>query len=187
MKLKQLTSLAIALVAVAVAVVVLASGGSAKTRVAHIAGATAISVRHTSLGSTLVDANGRTLYLFEADKRNVSKLSAAGRAVWPLFTSRASVRAEGGAQASKLGKTAAHQVTYNGHPLYYFVGDHAAGSVRGQALKEFGALWYVLTPSGNAITTAVHSTNAPVPAPTYSAPAPTAPSTPTTPTYNYGY
>jgi predicted lipoprotein with Yx(FWY)xxD motif len=187
MKMKQLTSLALVLVAVVVAVVVLASGGSAKTRVAQIAGGTAISVRHTSLGSTLVDANGRTLYLFEADKRNVSKLSAAGRAVWPPFTSSASVKAEGGAQASKIGHTAAHQVTYNGHPLYHFVADHAAGSVRGQALKEFGALWYVLAPSGNAITTAVHSTNTPTPATTYSAPAPTAPTTPTTPTYNYGY
>jgi predicted lipoprotein with Yx(FWY)xxD motif len=187
MKMKQLTSLALVLVAAVVAVVVLASGGSAKTRVAQIAGGTAISVRHTSLGSTLVDASGRTLYLFEADKRNVSKLSAAGRAVWPPFTSSASVKAEGGAQASKIGHTAAHQVTYNGHPLYHFVADNAAGSVRGQALKEFGALWYVLAPSGNAITTAVHSTSTPTPATTYSAPAPAAPTTPTTPTYNYGY
>ncbi|MEA2196592.1 MAG: hypothetical protein QOJ25_643 [Solirubrobacteraceae bacterium] len=190
MKMKQLVSLSLTLAVAAVVAVVLASGGSAKSRVAQVAGGSAISIRHTSLGATLVDANGRTLYLFEADKRNVSKLSVAGRAVWPLFTSSGTVRAQGGAQAGKIGRTAAHQVTYNGHPLYRFVGDHAAGSVRGQHLREFGALWFVLSPSGNAVTSAVHSTTTPsAPSSGYAAPAPAAPTTPapTAPTYNYGY
>lgn len=177
MRMKQLTSIIFALAAVAVVAVVLAGGGSAKSRVAHAAGASAVSVRHTSLGATLVDANGRTLYLFEADKRNVSRLSAAGRKVWPLFTSSGAVKAEGGARAAKLGRTAAHQVTYNGHPLYYFIGDHGAGSTTGQGLKEFGALWWVLSPNGNAITHAAHTSSTP----STSQPAPAAPS------YSYGY
>jgi hypothetical protein len=45
-------------------------------------------------------------------------------------------------------------VTYNGHPLYYYVGDRQAGSTAGQGLNQFGALWYVLSPSGNAVTSA---------------------------------
>ena len=55
------------------------------------------------------------------------------------------------------------QVTYQGHPLYYYVGDSNPGSTRGQGLNEFGALWYVLGPSGNAITSAP-STSAAAPA-----------------------
>ena len=56
------------------------------------------------------------------------------------------------------------QVTYNGHPLYYYVGDHAPGSTNAQQLKEFGALWYVLAPSGSAITSTVPSNPTPAPA-----------------------
>jgi hypothetical protein len=45
-------------------------------------------------------------------------------------------------------------VTYNGHPVYYFVGDHNPGQTAGQGLNEFGARWYVLSPAGTAITAA---------------------------------
>lgn len=56
--------------------------------------------------------------------------------------------------AGDIGATAAGQVTYSGHPLYYFVGDHNAGQTAGQGLNEFGARWYVLSTSGAAITSA---------------------------------
>lgn len=52
------------------------------------------------------------------------------------------------------GATGAAQVTYNGHPLYYFVGDHSSGQTTGQGLNQFGALWYVLSPRGAEITSA---------------------------------
>ena len=51
-------------------------------------------------------------------------------------------------------------MTYYGHPLYYYVGDKGAGETNGQGLKEFGALWYVLSPTGSAVT-GVPSTPAP--------------------------
>ena len=70
-------------IAVAVGIFVATSGGSAKTIHPTAPAASALSVRQTSLGPTLTDAQGRTLYLFQADKRNVSTLSAAGQAVWP--------------------------------------------------------------------------------------------------------
>jgi predicted lipoprotein with Yx(FWY)xxD motif len=174
-KRRHLTSLGITLIAVAIAVVALAAGGSAKNRQAQAASAATVSVRHTSLGETLVGPNGRTLYLFEGDKRNVSHLSAAGRAVWPPLTG--TVRAGSGVQASKLGRTHTgfRQVTYNGHPLYYYVGDHAPGNTKGQDLKEFGALWFVLSPSGNANTTTAHAASSSQPAPAAA------------PTTSYGY
>jgi hypothetical protein len=44
------------------------------------------------------------------------------------------------------------QVTYNGHPLYLFVRDQKPGDISGQGVSAFGALWYVLSSSGNQIT-----------------------------------
>lgn len=170
MKLKSLAPLGVTTVVVAIGAVVLAGGGSAKT-LAHVAGTSAITINHTALGQTLTDAKGRTLYLFEADKRNLSKLSAAGRAVWPPFTATGKVKALGGAQAGKIGTTTtgSKQVTYNGHPLYYYVGDRSAGSTKGQGLNQFGALWFVLSANGNANTAKVAAVaSQPATAPTYS-------------------
>jgi predicted lipoprotein with Yx(FWY)xxD motif len=145
-------------VAAVVAVVVATSGASTKKMAQSVAAGSAISVKQTSLGPTLVDANGRTLYLFEADKANVSKLSAAGQAIWPPFTARTAPRALGGAIAGRIGTIAhpggAAQITYNGHPLYYYVADHSPGQTRGQGLNQFGALWYVLSANGSAVTSA---------------------------------
>ena len=156
-------SLVLGVVAVVAAIyaAILTTGGSAKkTQPAGPANA-AISVQQTSLGKTLTDANGRTLYLFAADKPDVSTLSAAGRAFWPPFTSAIKPSAKSGARVGEIGTvtgaTGAGQVTYNGHPLYYFVGDHNPGQTSGQALNQFGARWYVLSPSGAAITSAANA------------------------------
>ena len=43
------------------------------------------------------------------------------------------------------------QVTYKGHPLYLFVKDKDDGDAYGEAIKAFGAEWYVLAPSGNKV------------------------------------
>jgi predicted lipoprotein with Yx(FWY)xxD motif len=60
-----------------------------------------------------------------------------------------------GASASLLGTTARSdgttQVTYNGHPLYYFVGDTKAGDTMGEGSTAFGAGWDVLSPAGDKI------------------------------------
>jgi hypothetical protein len=47
------------------------------------------------------------------------------------------------------------QVAYDGHPLYYFVGDSKPGEITGQGNDGFGAKWWLVNPSGTAITTAV--------------------------------
>jgi predicted lipoprotein with Yx(FWY)xxD motif len=168
MNIKYLASAGLAIVIAAVAVAVFAiGGGNAKANQSQAAAGSAINIRSTALGKTLVDANGRTLYLFEGDRANISTLSAAGTAVWPRFVSSTPVKAGNGVQAALIGTTTSptgvKQVTYEGHPLYYYVGDSNPGSTRGQGLNEFGALWYVLAPSGNAITSAP-STSAAAPA-----------------------
>jgi predicted lipoprotein with Yx(FWY)xxD motif len=145
----------VVVIAAAVYAVILTTGSSGKKAPA-VAANSAISVQQTPLGRTLTDANGRTLYLFAADKPNVSTLSAPGLAFWPPFTSTIKPSATGGALAGKIDTVSggAGQVTYNGHPLYYFVGDHNPGQTSGQGLNQFGARWYVLSPSGAAVTSA---------------------------------
>ena len=169
MKKRSLSVLALVAVIAAGAFVIVVSGGKTNQQPAYGAapapaksgatsppGNTAIGVRTTSLGRALVDANGRTLYLFEADGPNLSKLPAAGLAEWPPLTTTVKPRATGGATAAAIGTISAAggktQVTYNGHPLYYFAGDHNPGDTNGQGLNEFGALWYALTPVGAANT-----------------------------------
>ena len=53
--------------------------------------------------------------------------------------------------AAARAPTAPRQVTYDGHPLYYFAGDKAPGDVRGQGIDNFGGGWYVVTPGGDKI------------------------------------
>ena len=147
------------LVAAVVAFFVATSGGSTRTAQATSGKAAALSVQQTALGQTLIDARGRTLYLFEGDRPDVSTLSAAGRGVWPPFTSATTPHASNGVAGTRIGTIAGTgQVTYNGHPLYYFVGDQKPGQTAGQGLNEFGALWYVLSPQGNAVVSAPKST-----------------------------
>jgi predicted lipoprotein with Yx(FWY)xxD motif len=119
------------------------------------AASSAVGLRHTSHGATLVDARGRTLYLFEADRANKSNCSSACLTVWPLFTAKTKPHARGGAVASKIGTIPGpggrRIVTYAKHPLYYYVGDRKPGDTRGQGLRQFGAKWYVLSASGRKI------------------------------------
>ena len=149
-----LSILLIAIFAI-VAVIAASSGGTKKAPQRSVAGGSAISLAQTPVGRALVDANGRALYLFAGDKPNVSRLSAAGQAVWPPFTSSTLPAATGGASAAQIGSIAASkQITYNGHPLYYFVGDRNPGQTTGQGLNEFGARWYVISGAGAGITSA---------------------------------
>jgi predicted lipoprotein with Yx(FWY)xxD motif len=71
------------------------------------------------------------------------------------LTTTATPKASGTAKASLLGTTTrsdgSREVTYAGHPLYYFAGDTAPGQTTGQGSDGFGADWWVVTPGGKAI------------------------------------
>jgi predicted lipoprotein with Yx(FWY)xxD motif len=83
-------------------------------------------------GKALVGSNGRTLYLFQADKNGTSACSGACAAAWPPDTVTGTPQAGSGVSQSLLGTITradgTSQVTYNGHPLYYFTADTAAGT-----------------------------------------------------------
>ena len=106
-------------------------------------------------GKFLADGQGRALYLFEADKGSMSACTGACAATWPPVTASAMPMAGGGVSQPLLGTTkradGTEQLTYNGHPLYYFAADTGAGMVKGQGSTEFGAGWYVLNAKGSKI------------------------------------
>jgi predicted lipoprotein with Yx(FWY)xxD motif len=107
-------------------------------------------------GTALVDGTGRALYLFEADTGTTSTCTGACAQVWPpLLASGPAPVTTGAAEASLVGASpradGTLQVTYDGHPLYYFAGDTAPGDVRGQGIHNFGGGWYVVAPGGDGI------------------------------------
>jgi predicted lipoprotein with Yx(FWY)xxD motif len=108
------------------------------------------------LGKILVDSKGRTLYLFQKDTGPMSTCSGGCATEWPPVTTSRKPTAGSGLTASKVGRTTrsdgSKQVTYNGHPLYLYVGDSKAGDATGQGIDAFGARWYALSPSGSTVT-----------------------------------
>lgn len=114
-----------------------------------------VRVGTTKLGRILVDSQGRSLYLFEKDTGTASTCYGACASLWPPLNVSDSPKAGAGIVASKLGTTKRKdgqaEVTYNGHPLYYYAGDQKPGDTTGQGLNQFGAPWDVLSTSGKGI------------------------------------
>jgi outer membrane protein assembly factor BamB/predicted lipoprotein with Yx(FWY)xxD motif len=111
------------------------------------------------LGPVLVNAQGRTLYLYAPDKHQKVTCVASCAEVWPpaFLPSGQKPIASGLVKQSLLGSdpdpAGGRVVTYAGWPLYTFVSDTAPGKATGQGLNINGGLWYVLSPSGQVIKT----------------------------------
>jgi predicted lipoprotein with Yx(FWY)xxD motif len=116
-----------------------------------------VGVASENVGKILVDSQGRTLYLFERDSGRKSACSGACAVEWPPLRASGKPTVGTGANASIVATSARSdgkpQITYNGHPLYLFSADQKAGDTNGQGVNAFGGLWYVLSSSGNEITT----------------------------------
>jgi predicted lipoprotein with Yx(FWY)xxD motif len=116
----------------------------------------AVKLGQSKLGRVLVDGQGHTLYLFERDERGESYCSGACAAVWPPFETDGHPQAVGGIAAGALGTTKRDdgdvQVTYRGHPLYYYAADASTpGKTTGEDVDQFGASWYVLDAGGKPV------------------------------------
>ena len=109
---------------------------------------------HPDLGAILVDTRGRTLYLFTVDEKDRSNCMHGCALAWPPLHTVGDPSAEEGVEAGRLGVIArddgSSQVTYNGFPLYYFAPDEKPGDAKGHFV---GDTWFVVTPSGEALTT----------------------------------
>lgn len=119
------------------------------------AGAAMVSTAGGELGEHLVGPNQHTIYLFEKDTGTTSTCTGACASAWPPLLTTGAPMASGGAQAGLLGTTTRDdgttQVTYGGHPMYYYSGDTAPGDTAGQEVDAFGAEWYVVAPTGKAV------------------------------------
>jgi predicted lipoprotein with Yx(FWY)xxD motif len=128
---------------------------SSSNPAASAGGAVTVTVRTSGLGQILTDGQGKTVYLFEKEKAGVSSCDGSCAGVWPPVTTSGAAQSSGTASALLVSTTTRTdgkvQVTYNGHPLYYYVGDGKPGDTNGQNLDQFGAGWYVLNPAGSKI------------------------------------
>ena len=141
-------------VAVALAVALASLAAATAGANAGARGAPVGSTR-TGLGRVAVDSHGRTLYLFEKDKRGHSACSGLCATYWPPLLTHGKPVAMSGVKRSLLGtirrSDGRRQVTLAGHPLYRFSGDSKRGQTNGEGLDDFGGGWDALTPSGKKI------------------------------------
>lgn len=118
-------------------------------------GGKVVKVGSSNLGRILVDSHGKTLYLWAHDKTRKSTCYGDCARYWPPLLTRGKPVARAGARARLLGTTRRHdgrlQVTYAGHPLYYFVQDTRPGQTTGAGSTGFGARWDPLSASGKAV------------------------------------
>lgn len=141
-----------------------ASGSAAAGGASSASGSgsgTTISTGSSSAGAILTDGSGKAVYLWVKDSNGQSACDGACLGAWPVVPATGTVTAAGGAQASDLGtlkrSDGTMQVTYMGHPLYYYVGDTGPGQANGQNSDSFGAKWWLVSPSGADVTAAVTS------------------------------
>jgi predicted lipoprotein with Yx(FWY)xxD motif len=131
------------------------SSGSARPTTGNGQAAT-IGVAKTKLGSVLVDAQGRTLYLFRKDAGTTSECTGACATFWPPLSATGTPTTDAAAKASLVGTSTRSdgttQVTYNGHPVYQYSGDHSPGDTNGEGINAFGGLWYALSGAGKQVT-----------------------------------
>lgn len=132
------------------------SNASAKTAAAKSRGPATIGTKKTDLGTILVDGQGRTLYLWVADKGAKSTCYGGCAQAWPPVLTKGAPKASGAVNGDWLGTTTrkdgTKEVTYKGHPLYTFIQDQAPGDTTGQGSTGFGAAWWVVNAKGNAVT-----------------------------------
>lgn len=124
------------------------------TTPAPAAGGTALKFGTPKFPTALTDSAGKAVYLFEADTSTASTCYGACATAWPPVLTTGAPSITGG-DMGKLGTTTrtdgTKQVTYNGHPLYYFAGDTKPGDTNGEGSKAFGAGWYLLGSDGMKI------------------------------------
>jgi predicted lipoprotein with Yx(FWY)xxD motif len=131
-------------------------GSSAASSTASTGPPVAVTSKSNKLGTILAAGPKRlTVYLFEADHGAASSCSGACASLWPPVTTASAAVASGHAQTAQLGvitrTDGTKQVTYAGHPLYFYARDGDNGDAYGAGIKSFGASWYTLAPTGKKI------------------------------------
>ena len=151
----------LALLAVAAAAAVLAAcsssatsatGGSTSTPTSSPAAAAAGSLKTATIGSAtvLTNAQGFTLYSFAPDTPTTSNCNGTCAQNWPPVKGPVTASGVSGTFGTIKRSDGSVQATFDGHPLYAFVGDTAPGQAKGNGLNAAGGLWHEVTTSGTA-------------------------------------
>jgi predicted lipoprotein with Yx(FWY)xxD motif len=131
-----------------------ASAGPATTTHKTRAGGTTVKVISSQYGPVLADRRGQAFYLFASEKSRRSQCYGGCAQRWPPVLAGEDPRAGPGGHSHLLGTTRRTdgkvQLTYAGHPMYYYDGD-APGRILCQGVNEFGGLWLVVRPDGKPL------------------------------------
>jgi predicted lipoprotein with Yx(FWY)xxD motif len=146
------------LLTVAVAATVLAACGSSSTSSPSAGGSSspaasaASSLKTTQIGgvTVLTNAQGFTLYSFAPDTPTTSRCNGGCAATWPPVKGPATAAGVKGTFTTIKRSGGETQATFDGHPLYTFVGDSAPGQNKGNGLNVEGGVWHEATTSGAA-------------------------------------
>ena len=145
----------------AVAVLAIAACASSASSSSSPPAAGASSPAASSSGSTLMSTTingtavltnsaGLTVYWFVPDTSTASKCTGSCATYWPPVkgpaTAGSGVTGTLGTITRPGGTT---QATYDGHPLYTYVGDTAPGQNKGNGLNASGGIWHEMTVSGS--------------------------------------
>jgi len=107
--------------------------------------------RRSRYGPILTDGGGNTIYTFTRDHSTSSTCYGHCAAVWPPVLTRGAPRLAGNL-TKRIGTTRRRdgtmQVTYAGHPLYYFAADTSPGQILCENALNFGGIWLVVSPRG---------------------------------------
>jgi predicted lipoprotein with Yx(FWY)xxD motif len=128
-----------------------ASPSATASRAASSGGASGAALKTAKIGGATVvtNAKGFTLYSFAPDTSTKSNCNGSCITVWPPVAGPATA---GAGVTGKLGtikrSDGSTQATYNGHPLYTYVGDSAPGQAKGNGLNLSGGLWHEVPASG---------------------------------------
>jgi predicted lipoprotein with Yx(FWY)xxD motif len=128
-----------------------AAGGNS-TSTSSPAAATAGSLKSATIGGATVLTNsmGFTLYSFAPDTSTKSDCNGTCAQNWPPVTGPATASGVTGTFGTIKRSDGSVQATFDGHPLYTFVGDTAPGQAKGNGLNAAGGLWHEITTSGTA-------------------------------------
>jgi predicted lipoprotein with Yx(FWY)xxD motif len=139
-----------------------AGGGGASS--AAPATGSGLHVADTSLGKVLVDANGRTVYMFSPDSSGKSTCDSSCLQYWPPVAPGKAASTVTGKVASTTTTAGGKIATVAGWPLYTFISDQQPGDVAGEGFNDFGGVWYAVSPSGQPVKGAGASSSSSAPA-----------------------
>jgi predicted lipoprotein with Yx(FWY)xxD motif len=127
------------------ALVLLGIAAAAASPAPPAAAASGAALKTTTIGGTtvLTNAKGFTLYSFAPDTPASSKCYGSCAAYWPPVTGTTTAGSGLPGKVTTITRTGGtHQLTYNGHPLYTYIGDTAPGQAHGNNLNLNGGLWH---------------------------------------------